>query len=125
TEFRNKVNRYLDRLGMDKMRLHRCRHTVGTLLAAEGREVLQIKRQLGITQDQTLDKYIDISRNKKIIEGNMQAISRGLSPKESVNSENALVQAILQEAEKLCINRTARATCTEFLSHLAGGEGQK
>lgn len=99
--FRRKVNRYLERKGMDKMRLHRCRHTVGTLLAAEGQEVIQIKRQLGITQDTTVNKYIDIKRNKKIIDGNMQAISRGLSPKEPVNTENALVQAILQEAEKL------------------------
>ena len=51
------------------------------------------------------DKYVDISMNKKIIEGNMQAISRGLSPKESANSENALVQAILQEAENCKITR--------------------
>ena len=101
TTFRNKVNRYLARKGMDKVRLHRCRHTVGTLLAAEGREVIQIKRQLGITQDKTLDKYVDKSGNKKIIEGNVQAISRGLAQKEPVNTENALVQAILQEAEKL------------------------
>lgn len=101
TTFRNKVNRYLARKGMDKVRLHRCRHTVGTLLAAEGREIIQIKRQLGITQDSTVNKYIDKKRNKKIIDGNMQAISRGLSKKEETNTENALVQAILQEAEKL------------------------
>lgn len=101
TAFRNKVNRYLAKNEKDSIRLHRCRHTVGTLLAAEGREIIQIKRQLGITQDSTVNKYIDKKRNQKIIEGNVQAISRGLSKKEEVNTENALVQAILQEAEKL------------------------
>lgn len=103
--FRRKVNRYLERKGMDKMRLHRCRHTVGTLLAAEGREAIQIKRQLGITQDSTLKRYVDKKRNQKIIDGNVQAISRGLSPRGPVNTESVLVQAILQEAEKLTDNR--------------------
>ena len=37
TAFRNKVNRYLAKSEKDSIRLHRCRHTVGTLLAAEGR----------------------------------------------------------------------------------------
>ena len=63
---------------IDKMRLHRFRHTVGTLLAAEGREIIQIMRQLGITQEKTLQRYIDKKGNQKIIAGNVDAISKGL-----------------------------------------------
>lgn len=79
--FRDKVNSYLARQNgwLDKMRLHRFRHTVGTLLAAEGRETIQIMRQLGINQEKTLLRYIDKKGNKKIIDGNKNAISQGLS----------------------------------------------
>lgn len=92
--FRDRVNDFLTRQAgnIDKMRLHRFRHTVGTLLAAEGREIVQIMRQLGITQEKTLQRYIDKKGNQKIITGNVDAISKGLtdminsSVKNSVNS---------------------------------------
>lgn len=113
--FRCRVNDYLARQSgdIDKMRLHRLRHTVGTLLAAEGREVLQIMRQLGITQEKTLQRYIDKKGNKKIMEGNVQAISQGLSeivgqkvPKESTDNDNSILQTILEQAESLSDSKT-------------------
>lgn len=105
--FRDRVNDYLVRQAgnIDKMRLHRFRHTVGTLLAAEGREIIQIMRQLGITQEKTLQRYIDKKGNQKIIDGNVDAISNGLldmlnqSGKISVDSE--AMQTILSAAGKL------------------------
>ena len=102
--FRDKVNDYLGRVdgGADKMRLHRFRHTVGTLLAAEGREVLQIMRQLGITQEKTLQRYIDKKGNKKIIDGNAQAISEGLSDligHKPNSTPKPDLQEIMQKAE--------------------------
>lgn len=102
--FRDKVNDCLGRVdgGIDKMRLHRFRHTVGTLLAAEGREVLQIMRQLGITQEKTLQRYIDKKGNKKIMDGNTQAISEGLSDligHEPNSTPKPDLQEILQKAE--------------------------
>lgn len=73
--FRDRVNDYLIRQAgsIDKMRLHRCRHTVATLLVAEGREILQIMQQLGITEEKTLRRYVDEPGNEKIIAGNVDA----------------------------------------------------
>ncbi len=107
--FRDRVNDYLtgQENGIDSIRLHRLRHTVGTLLAAEGREILQIMRQLGITQEKTLQRYIDKKGNQKIMDGNVQAIQKGLSgiigKKEDHgdNAENATLQALLKEAESV------------------------
>lgn len=105
--FRDKVNDYLagQDSGMDKMRLHRFRHTVGTLLAAEGRETIQIMRQLGINQEKTLLRYIDKKGNKKIIDGNTNAISQGLAEiiethTGNSGAENAIRQTVLQETLK-------------------------
>lgn len=108
--FRDRVNDYLARQseGVDKMRLHRFRHTVATLLAAEGREVYHMMRQLGITQEKTLNNYVDKKGNKKIMDGNVYAISKGLSeivgekPRErSIDTDNPIIEAILKEAEGL------------------------
>lgn len=122
--FRNKVNGFLtcQPESMDKMRLHRFRHTVGTLLAAEGREVLQIMRQLGITQEKTLQRYIDKKGNKKIMDGNVQAISKGLSGmigQESTSTENPVLQAILQEAEGVTDDK-AKALISCLLGMIQG-----
>jgi len=119
--FRDRINDYLARQAgsIDKMRPHRFRHTVGTLLAAEGREILQIMRQLGITQEKTLQRYIDKKGNKKIIEGNVDAINKGLfdmlnqSGQVSVDSE--AIQAILNAAGKLSDNNAKT-----FIMALAG-----
>ena len=90
------------------MRLHRFRHTVGTLLAAEGRVNIQIMRQLGITQEKTLQRYIDKKGNQKIIAGNVDAISKGLSDMlyqtRTVHVNNEAVQTILKIAEGLSDN---------------------
>lgn len=108
--FRDRVNDYLIRQAgsIDKMRLHRFRHTVGTLLAAEGREIIQIMRQLGITQEKTLQRYIDKKGNQKIIAGNVDAISKGLSDMlyqtRTVHVNNEAVQTILKIAEGLSDN---------------------
>ena len=88
------------------MRLHRFRHTVGTLLAAEGRGNIQIMRQLGITQEKTLQRYIDKKGNQKIITGNVDAISKGLPDMvnradKKVNDDSATMKLILQAAENL------------------------
>lgn len=105
--FRDKVNGYLSRQvgSIDKMRLHRFRHTVGTMLAGEGREVLQIMRQLGITQEKTLQRYIDKKGHNKIIAGNTDAISNGLSDmlrqSEKMASDKVAMQTILKAAEGL------------------------
>jgi len=109
--FKNRVNDFLARQagGVDKMRLHRCRHTVCTLLVAEGREIVQIMRQLGITQEKTLLRYVDKKANKKIIEGNTQAISAGLSgmmkgeqnTEEAVSSEKNIVKKFIEDAAGL------------------------
>ena len=106
--FRDRVNDYLIRQAgsIDKMRLHRFRHTVGTLLAAEGRGNIQIMRQLGITQEKTLQRYIDKKGNQKIITGNVDAISKGLPDMvnradKKVNDDSATMKLILQAAENL------------------------
>lgn len=101
TAFRNKVNRYLAKAGIDGMRLHRCRHTVGTLLVAEGRTNIQGMKQLGITQDKTYLRYTEASINEKIMSGNVQAIRRGLSEKEVPKTKETIIQELLQEADKL------------------------
>lgn len=100
--FRDRVNDYLIRQAgsIDKMRMHRFRHTVGTLLAAEGREIVQIMRQLGITQEKTLQRYIDKKGNQKIIAGNVGAISKGLSDmlnqSEQISVDGDAIQMILK-----------------------------
>lgn len=113
--FRDKVNKYLSQQvgDIDVMRLHRFRHTVATLLVAEGRENMQIMRQLGITQEKTLNRYVDKKGNQKIIAGNVNAISKGLSDmlnqsgKPPVDKE--AIQAILNAADKLSDSNTKAA----------------
>lgn len=119
--FRDRVNDYLARQAgsIDKMRLHRFRHTVGTLLAAEGREILQIMRQLGITQEKTLQRYIDKKGNQKIIAGNVDAISKGLfdmlNQSGQVSVDSDAIQTILNAAGKMD-NTSVKA----FIMALAG-----
>ena len=119
--FRDRVNDYLIRQdgSIDKMRLHRFRHTVGTLLAAEGREIIQIMRQLGITQEKTLQRYIDKKGNQKIIAGNVDAISKGLfdmlNQSEEISVDSVAIQTILKAAKGLDDNN-AKA----FIMALAG-----
>lgn len=106
--FRDRVNDYLARQSgsIDKMRLHRCRHTVATLLVAEGRETPQIMQQLGITEEKTLQRYIDEPGHQKIITENVEAISKGLldmvnKADKKVNDDSATMKLILQVAENL------------------------
>ena len=111
SNFRQNVNRYLDRQSdsTDSIRLHRCRHTVATLLVAEGREVEQIKKQLGITKEETLGKYIDKQGNNKIIAGNTEAISNGLHgliEKKADSSDQQLIDEIMEEVESMEDSKT-------------------
>ncbi len=111
--FRDRINDYLARQAgsIDKMKLHRCRHTVATLLVAEGRELLQIMQQLGITEEKTLKRYVNEPGNEKIITGNVDAISKGLSDminrtdKKDVDNDMTL-KLILSAAENLTDDRT-------------------
>ncbi len=111
--FRDRVNDYLTRQAgsIDKMRLHRCRHTVATLLVAQGRELLQIMQQLGITEEKTLKRYVDEPGNEKIIAENVDAISKGLSDminranKKAVDNDETM-KLILSAAENLTDDRT-------------------
>ena len=112
--FRDRVNDYLVRQAgsIDKMRLHRFRHTVATLLVAEGRGKMQIMKQLGITQEKTLQRYVDEQGNQKIIAGNVDAISKGLSDmlnqSEQVAVDSTDIQTILKAVGKMD-NNNAKA----------------
>ena len=118
-----RVNDYLARQSgsIDKMRLHRCRHTVATLLVAEGRETPQIMQQLGITEEKTLQRYIDEPGHQKIITEHVGAISKGLldmvnKEDRKVNDDSTTMKLILQAAENLT-DSTSKAL---FIA-LAGG----
>lgn len=117
--FKDKVNDFLqsDSRDIDKVRLHRIRHTVGTLLAAEGREVLQIMRQLGITQEKTLQRYVDKKANKKIMQGNVLAINKGLSDVVGIEdkgevgtAKDRLLQVLLKETEGISDSKVKALT---------------
>ena len=105
------------------MRLHRFRHTVGTLLAAEGRGNIQIMRQLGITQEKTLQRYIDKKGNQKIITGNVDAISKGLSDMLNQSAQLSVdsidIQTILKAVGKLD-NNNAKALVMALTGALPG-----
>lgn len=108
--FRDRINDYLGRVNgdIDKMRLHRFRHTVATILASRGQEVLQVMRQLGITQENTLQRYIDQKANDQMISSNTQAISQGLSNmigQGSTDGEKPDLQEILKQAESITDDR--------------------
>lgn len=108
--FRDRINDYLGRVSgdIDKMRLHRFRHTVATILASRGQEVLQVMRQLGITQENTLQRYIDQKANDQIISSNTQAISQGLSDmigQESSDTKKPDLQDIMKETESITDDR--------------------
>lgn len=66
--FRSSVNRCLERsaAGMDRLRLHRLRHTVATMLSDEPDvTVFNIMQLLGHTQIKTAQKYIDAQTDKR------------------------------------------------------------
>lgn len=124
--FRDKINSSLSRVDgdMDKMRLHRFRHTVATILASQGQEVLQVMRQLGITQEDTLLRYIDQTANDRIISSNTQAISKGLSDmtgQELTNTKKPDLQEIIKKAETIT-DDTAKAVISCLLELVQEGK---
>lgn len=76
-------------------------------------------RQLGITQEKTLQRYIDKKGNQKIIAGNVDAISKGLfdmlNQSEEISVDSVAIQTILKAAKGLDDNN-AKA----FIMALAG-----
>ena len=65
-------------------------------------------RQLGITQENTLQRYIDQKANDQIISSNTQAISQGLSDmigQDSSDTKKPDLQEIMKETESITDDR--------------------
>ena len=65
-------------------------------------------RQLGITQENTLQRYIDQKANDQIISSNTQAISQGLSDmigQEPSDTKKPDLQEIMKETESITDDR--------------------
>lgn len=79
--------------------------------------MLQVMRQLGITQEDTLLRYIDQTANDRIISSNTQAISKGLSDmtgQELTNTKKPDLQEIIKKAETIT-DDTAKAVISCLL----------
>jgi len=83
------------------------------------KERKEFMRQLGITQEKTLQRYIDKKGNQKIIAGNVDAISKGLfgmlNQSKEISVDSVAIQTILKAAKGLDDNN-AKA----FIMALAG-----
>ena len=76
--FRSSVNRCLENsdIGIDRLRLHRLRHTVATMLSEQPDvTVFNIMQLLGHTQIKTAQRYIDAQTDKRR-EKNKELMSR-------------------------------------------------